>query len=160
MRLERAKDADIKFIMITERLAGYDNLVGRWDERQHLAALNDPRKAYFVGYLGDEPIGFVIIRGWAASDHVTLVHRVAVASPGRGYGRSLVSAVVDVIFRETDAFRIWLAVFPENTRGKRAYEAAGFVAEGIARGISYFQEAHRDQIVMAMLRTDWARIQN
>ena len=61
--LRRATEEDIPFIMGTERLDGYDALVGRWDELQHLAALKDKRKAYFVGSVGDEPIGFVIIRG-------------------------------------------------------------------------------------------------
>lgn len=153
----RATEEDIPFIMRTERLDGYDALVGRWDELRHLMALKDKRKAYFVGSAGDEPIGFAIIRGWAAADHVTLLHRIAVAIPGQGYGRLLVKAVVDAVFRETEAFRIWLGVFPENVRGQRAYEAAGFVSEGIARGIAYFNGTHRDQVIMSILRTDWSR---
>lgn len=155
--LRRATEEDIPFIMRTERLDGYDALVGRWDALQHLTALKDKRKAYFVGCVGDEPIGFVIIRGWAAADYVTLLHRIAVAIPGQGYGRLLVKAVVDTVFRETEAFRIWLGVFPENVRGQRAYEAAGFVSEGIARGIAYFNGTHRDQVIMSILRTDWSR---
>jgi RimJ/RimL family protein N-acetyltransferase len=87
---------------------------------------------------------------------VTLIKRVAVSHPGLGYGRALVRNVVDAIFRETDAHRIWLGVFPENIRAQRAYEAVGFRREGIARGTAFFNGVHRDELVMALLRAQWS----
>ena len=45
LRLARGTPADIPFVMATERLPGYDDLVGRWDEARHHAALADPRYA-------------------------------------------------------------------------------------------------------------------
>jgi diamine N-acetyltransferase len=64
--------------------------------------------------------------------------------------------LVQIIFQNTDAHRIWLGVFPENTRARRAYEAVGFQAEGIARGSAFFDGRHRDEVVMSLLRPDWA----
>lgn len=64
--------------------------------------------------------------------------------------------LVQIIFQNTDAHRIWLGVFPENTRARRAYEAVDFQAEGIARGSAFFGGRHRDEVVMSLLRPDWA----
>jgi hypothetical protein len=75
--------------MATERTAGFEQFVGRWEEAQHRAALVDGRHAYFIGRDGAEPIGFVIVRDWAAPERVTLIKRIAVSRPGRGYGRRM-----------------------------------------------------------------------
>jgi diamine N-acetyltransferase len=63
--------------------------------------------------------------------------------------------VVDAVFKETNAWRVWLGVFPENTRARRAYEAVGFTAEGVARGSAFNYGVHRDELVMAVLRPEW-----
>jgi diamine N-acetyltransferase len=43
----------------------------------------------------------------------------------------------------------------ENARARRAYVAVGFKAEGVARGSAFFGGAHRDELVMALLRPEW-----
>lgn len=85
----RGDASAIPFIMATERMAGFEGLVGRSDEAQHRAALGDGRHAYFVGLDGETPVGFAIVRDWLASDRVTLVKRIAVSGPGHGLGRAL-----------------------------------------------------------------------
>jgi RimJ/RimL family protein N-acetyltransferase len=45
---------------------------------------------------------------------------------------------------------------PSNLATRRAYEAVGFQAEGIARGSAFFGGRHRDEVVMSLLRPDWA----
>lgn len=151
----RGDTSAIPFIMTTERLTGFDSLVGRWDGAQHRAALGDGRYAYFVGLDGTTPIGFAIVRDWDASDRVTLVKRIAVSAPGGGHGRALLSKVVDTVFEQTDARRLWLGVFPDNLRARRTYEALGFLAEGVARGSAFFGGIYRDELVMALLRPEW-----
>jgi RimJ/RimL family protein N-acetyltransferase len=153
--LRRATAADIPFVMRTERLPGYDALVGRWDEARHAAALADRRYAYLVAEAGASPVGFAILRDWASPEQVTLVKRVAVAEPGRGFGTAMMRAVVDATFTETDVHRLWIGCFPENLRARRSYEAVGFVAEGIARGSAFFHGEHRDELVLSLLRPEW-----
>jgi diamine N-acetyltransferase len=157
LSIARADESAIPFVMATERTAGFEALVGRWDEAQHRAALADGRHAYFVGRDGAEPIGFVIVRDWAVPERVTLIKRICVSSPDLGHGRALLTQVVDAVFKETHAWRVWLGVFPDNTRARRAYEAVGFRAEGIARGSAFFGGVHRDELVMAVLRPEWVR---
>ena len=84
--------------------------------------------------------------------------RIAVRHPGLGQGRALLAEVVDAAFAETDAWRIWLGVFPENTRARRAYEAVGFQAEGIARGCAFLGDTYKDELIMALLRPEWNTI--
>jgi hypothetical protein len=96
----RADEAAIPFIMATERTAGFEQLVGRWEETQHRSALADGRHAYFVGYDGSEPIGFAILRDWASRERITLVKRIAVSRPGIGHGRTLLAKAVDVYSRK------------------------------------------------------------
>jgi diamine N-acetyltransferase len=154
--VRRATASDIAFIMETEHQPDYAELVGWWDATRHRAALADPRYAYFVAQDAAAPVGFTIVRDWASPERVTLVKRLAVARPGAGTGRALLGQVIDAVFRETDAYRLWLSVYPENARARRVYEALGFVAEGIARGHAFFNGVHRDELVMALLRPEWA----
>jgi RimJ/RimL family protein N-acetyltransferase len=151
----RGDASAIPVIMATERTSGYEHLVGRWDEAQHRAALADGRHAYFIARAGSELIGFAILRDWASPERVTLVKRIAVCRPGLGHGRALLAKVVDAVFEETDAWRLWLGVFPENIRARRAYEAVGFRAEGIARGRAFIGGIYRDELIMALLRPEW-----
>jgi diamine N-acetyltransferase len=151
----RADESMIPFIMATERTPGFETLVGRWDESRHRAALCDGRHAYFVARQGTAAIGFAILRDWGSPERVTLVKRIAVSFPGQGYGRRFLNKVINAVFEETDVWRIWLGVFPENMRAQRAYEAVGFKAEGIARGSAFFGGVHRDELIMALLRPEW-----
>jgi len=156
----RGDESMIPFVMATERTPGFDALVGRWDEARHRAALADGRHAYFIARDGGRPIGFAIVRDWASPERVALVKRIAVARPGLGHGRALLARVVDAVFGETDAWRLWLGVFPENPRARRAYEAAGFRVEGTARGSAFFAGIHRDELVMALLRPEWEALRD
>ena len=155
IELRRGDLSHLPFILATERLPGYDAVVGRWDEAYHRDALGDPAHAYFIGFADGEPLGFAILRGWASPEQVTLLKRIAVTRPGAGVGRLMLARLVDAVFEQSDAWRFWLGVFPENTRAQRAYAAVGFRPEGIARGSAFFGGVHRDELTMAILRPDW-----
>jgi diamine N-acetyltransferase len=160
LQLANGTADDIAFVMAAERLPGYQELVGRWSEAQHRAALADGRHAYFIARLEAQDIGFAIVRDWASPERVACIKRIAVSSPGQGHGKMFLAGLVDRIFSQTDAYRIWLGVFPENDRARRAYEAIGFKAEGLARGSAFFGGVYRDELVMALLRPEWAAGRN
>ena len=151
--------ADIPFIMATERVPGYEHLVGRSDEGWHYAALSDARFAYFVARMAGEPIGFVILRDWASPEQVTHIKRVAVARPGEGLGKPFLKAIVCAVFTQTKAYRLSLGLFPDNLRARRAYESVGFQPEGVSRGSVFFNGVNRDELVMSILRPEWAQKQ-
>jgi RimJ/RimL family protein N-acetyltransferase len=145
----------IPFIMATERTPAFEHLVDRWDESRHRAALGDGRHVYFVARRGEAAVGFAILRDWGSPERVMLLRRMAVSYPGHGYGTALLTKIVNLAFEETDVWRLWLGVFPENIRARRAYEAVGFRAEGIARGNAFQGGVYRDELVMALLRPEW-----
>jgi RimJ/RimL family protein N-acetyltransferase len=153
--LRRGSETDIAFVMAIERLEGYGDLVGRWDADRHLDALHDGRHAYFIAECEGAPVGFAILRDWASAEQVTLVKRVAIARPGQGIGTAMMRALVAEVFTATDTHRLCIGAFPDNLRARRAYEAAGFQVEGVARGSAFFQGVHRDELVLAILRPDW-----
>lgn len=153
--IERATADDIPFIMATERLPGYSDLVGNWEEDRHRAAISDERFAYFIGREDGRLIGFTLVRDWNAANRVSLIQRVAVNQTDAGLGRRLVSAVVAAIFAQTPCHRIAIGCFPNNIRARKAYEAVGFQAEGIARGSAFFRGEHFDELILGMVRPDW-----
>ncbi|HMK78585.1 MAG TPA: GNAT family protein [Xanthobacteraceae bacterium] len=155
LTVTRADASAIPFIMATERTAGFEQFVGRWDEAKHRAALGDGRHVYFLAQQHGAPVGFAILRDWDSAERVTLVKRIAVGHPGRGHGRALLATVVDAAFSETRVWRLWLGVFPDNIRAQRSYAAVGFAPEGVARGSAFFGGVHRDELVMALLRPEW-----
>ena len=155
LKLRRATAADVPFIMATERLDGYGELVGRWEADRHLAALGDGRHAYFIAMSDGAPAGFAILRDWASAERATLVKRVAIARPGQGLGTAMMRALIAEVFEATDAHRLWIGVFPDNLRARRAYEAVGFQAEGVARGSAFFHGEHRDELILSILRPEW-----
>ena len=141
--------------MATERTPGYEHVLGRSEEGWHRAALGDPRFGYFVGVVEGTPVGFAIIRDW--SEGAAHIKRFAVARPGEGHGKLLIRAVVDAVFGETRSYRLSLGLFPENARARRLYEGGGFRLEGLSRGSALFNGVHRDELVMAIVRPDWAQ---
>ncbi len=159
LHLARGAGEDIAFVMATERRPGYEEVVGRWTEAEHRAALADGRHVYFIARLGSQPVGFAIVRDWPSPEEVVHIKRVAVSCPGLGHGKALVAGLVDLIFRSTGAHRIWLGLVPDNHRARRAYEAVGFKAEGLAPGAALVAGGRRDELVMAMVRPDWLAAQ-
>lgn len=155
IELIRATRADIAFVMATERTPGYEDLVGRWERQQHETAIADSRYVYFLGLRDGEPIGFSIVRDRASPDRVTYIKRIIVSDKDRGLGRALLTKIVDAIFDQTDAYRVWLGVLTHNTRAQTAYAAIGFRTEGVARGASFFRGEQRDGVTMAGLRPEW-----
>lgn len=133
LEIVRATEADIPFIMATERLPANEGLVGRWAAGEHRQGLADGGNAYFVGLVEGAQVGFVIVQRWASVDGAALIRRIIVAEPGKGVGRALLSKVLDAIFSETDASRVWLNVFPHNERAQKSYAALGFRFEDRAK---------------------------
>ena len=150
--IARASEADIPFIMATERLPGHEGLVGRWERDEHDRTFADPSNAYFVGSIDGRPAGFVIVQHWTPRDGGTLIRRIIVADKAKQIGRRLLSRVIDAIFAETDASWVWLNVFPHNERGQRAYASIGFRFEDRAK---YPESGGDKALLMVLEKAEW-----
>ncbi len=74
---------------------------------------------------------------------------------GRGLGTDAVNAIVDFCFGQLRLERVWLVTDSVNERAQHVYEKAGFVHEGRLRRAFYQDGVHKDDIRMAMLRSEW-----
>ena len=128
--------------------------MGSWSAarmKPGVAALKDPRYAYFLGFGTASAWASLILRDWDGPEQVTHIKRIAVAPPGLGRGKAFLDLILDAVFAGTQAYRPSLGLFPDNLRARRAYERAGFRPEGISRGSAYFGGVNRDELVMAIL---------
>lgn len=153
MRLRDARaDADLPWIMALERREDFRTLLCASGADTHAARLADPDCRYLV--VEDEegtPRGFAILRGLASPERAIELVRVALAEPGRGTGREVLRELVGLCFGELGARRLWLDVFDDNERARRAYEAVGFREEGRSLTTALRQDGSRGSlVVMAM----------
>ena len=153
--ISTANEADLNFIMETERLPGYEAFIGRSGETEHRARMANDRCAHFIARDGDRPVGFAILRDWNSSDCITLLMRIAMANPGQGHGKAFLRALIDRVFTDTTCHRFWLGQFPDNMRARYVYESIGFTAEGIARGNVFLHGRHYDELILSILRSEW-----
>ena len=114
--------------------------------------------AFAICLVGDEqPIGEVVLFE-LDRDHGSAELGIFIGEPdewGKGYGTDALNAVVDFGFGELRLERIWLNVWSENQRARRAYEKAGFVWEGTMRHDRYEGGRFTDGHVMSVLRDEW-----
>jgi len=73
---------------------------------------------------------------------------------GQGYGTDAVRLLVDYAFSYLRMHKVCLEVLAHDARAVRAYEKAGFVAEGRFREHSWHRGAYRDLLRMAVFNGD------
>ena len=78
-----------------------------------------------------------------------MVHR---EYQGRGIGRSLLSALLDIADRWLMLKRVQLTVFTDNQRAIGLYKSLGFVVEGTERFAAIRDGRYADEYLMARYR--------
>lgn len=74
---------------------------------------------------------------------------------GKGYGTEALQLFMEFGFRELRLNRIELVCWEHNVKGRRAYEKAGFVQEGVRRKKRYRHGQYYDEINYGVLRSEW-----
>ncbi|MEU2548104.1 GNAT family protein [Streptomyces roseolus] len=82
---------------------------------------------------------------------------LAPAASGRGLGTEATRLIVGHAFGALGLYRVRLEVYAFNPRARRAYEKAGFTAEGVLRGALLWEGERVDATVMSVLAPEWAR---
>lgn len=73
----------------------------------------------------------------------------------KGYGRKAARLLLQHGFGDLNLHRIYLYVFENNLRGMKAYEAAGFMKEGVMRDAVYKNGKYLDVVIMSILHSEW-----
>jgi RimJ/RimL family protein N-acetyltransferase len=103
-------------------------------------------------------VGEVVLNEWDRPNRsCNLRIALAAAGQGRGLGTEAVRLITGHGFSALGLHRVSLSVFAFNPRARRAYERAGFVAEGVRREVLFSDGVWVDDVVMAVLAPDWAR---
>lgn len=75
---------------------------------------------------------------------------------GKGFGQDAVRVLADYGFRHLNLMKISLRVLADDERAVGAYRKAGFVEEGRLRSHAWYDGARHDELVMSVLREEWA----
>ncbi|MDZ4763996.1 MAG: GNAT family protein [Chloroflexota bacterium] len=153
----------------------------RWYEDSDFARLFDSRAAYprslarMSGFVDDlmrptDSYPFAVrphdsdeMIGYADIDAVSWTHRhawvsIAIGDPryrGLGYGREVMTLVIDYAFRELNLHRLQLTVFSYNAPAIRLYERIGFVREGVHREALLRDGERHDMLLYGLLSREW-----
>lgn len=156
-RLRLATLIDLPEVMAIESTPAYEDQVGRWPEERHQREMALSSSRYFVLESVKGGIdGFAIVQGIGSVDRRAHLKRIAVRKAGRGNGSILLRQLLEWLFRETETHRVDLDVFEANDRARRAYEKAGFRAEGLLRDYHRRPDgSFASMWMMSILRPEW-----
>jgi diamine N-acetyltransferase len=147
---------DIPAIMEMERIPEYHSFVGNWSLEEHRQKLASEDCRYFVAdHASGKMAGFAILRGLASPHRSIRLQRIVVAEAGAGMGRFMLTGILDYVFRERKAHRLWLDVFETNTRAQHVYESLGFRREGVLREAIFRDGEYHTQLLMSMLDREY-----
>jgi diamine N-acetyltransferase len=133
MTLRRATVEDLSYILDLERSFRDQGYLGGDEIKVHEQRFGDSDCWYGIVETEGRRGGYAILRGLASLNRSVELKRIAVGEPGRGLGRRLLEAILEKVFDELSAHRIWLDVFPHNSRARHVYRSVGFVEEGVLR---------------------------
>jgi putative acetyltransferase len=125
------------------------------DTRQKRFAENGPNDAGLVAVIEGQVIGSIGLhrdRPHRRSHVASLGMAVHDAHAGRGVGRALLSAAVDLAERWWNIRRLELNVYADNLRAIALYERFGFEREGVHRAYAWRDGAYVDSLSMARVR--------
>lgn len=125
------------------------------DARQKRHAETGPGDAGLVAVIQDRIVGSIGLhrdRPHRRSHVASLGMAVHDAYAGRGVGRALLAAVVDLAEKWWNIRRLELNVYVDNHRAIALYERFGFEREGVHRAYAWRDGAYVDSLSMARVR--------
>ena len=147
--LRAATNEDLPWLVALEQSPANATFLCAWRPARHAAALADPDKSYLVFETADGmPRGFAILAGLRSPARAIEVVRIAVDPPGQGLGGAALDALIAHVFETCGAERLFLDVFADNARARRAYLRHGFVEEEILPDAARRQDGTRGTLVV------------
>jgi len=87
-----------------------------------------------------------------------LVLSRVVTEKGKGYGTQAIYLILQIVFDELNAHRLWLDVRCDNMVAQSLYKAAGFIVEGKMRECFKVDGQFESMLMMALLRTEYVHV--
>jgi len=131
------------------------NITARGRER-HLESFEDPNEEHLIVLEHGEPVGYALLEGLDKRHRNVEIQTLVITERDRGLGRSSLRLLLDYLFDQRDAHRVWLDVVGANRRARRAYEAVGFTHEGEMREAWLTEDGSFDSIhYLSILEHEW-----
>jgi RimJ/RimL family protein N-acetyltransferase len=126
---------------------------------RYLAAATEtpPVRKIFKAVAGGEVVGHIELDVIDRRNSSARMSRVLITDAwrGRGTGRAMVQALLELGFGELGLHRIDLVVFDFNLTAIACYEKAGFVREGHIRDARRMGDGYWSLYQMSMLEDEW-----
>lgn len=155
LELREATEKDLFFMIGLETEPEAKPWLARWDRDRHLEALRRDDEEPLIVMEDGEAVGYALLSGMGSPNDIIEVRRIVVARKGEGVGRRALKLVVDRAFERYAPHRVWLDLMTGNERARRAYEAVGFVEEGVIRESLRTEDGYESMVVMSMLVHEW-----
>jgi diamine N-acetyltransferase len=155
MILRPASHDDLSFILALEQKFREMRLLGGSEPAVHERQLANPDCLYWIVETESGPAGFVILRDIRSKDRNLELQRIAMAEPGRGLGSEVLHAVMERVFGEFGAHRLWLDTYFDNARAQHVYRSAGFSEEGVLRECKKWGDEYRSLVLMSILESEY-----
>jgi RimJ/RimL family protein N-acetyltransferase len=155
MIFRQASPGDLPYILGLEQKFREMRLLGGNDPATHQRQLSNPDCLYWIVENDARPAGFVILRDIHSKDRNVELLRIVVAEPGRGLGTEVLRAVMDKVFREFGAHRLWLDTYSDNSRAQHVYRSVGFSQEGVLRECKKWGDEYRSLVLMSILESEY-----
>ena len=127
------------------------------DRRWHEDGLFSQEESFLAVALEDGSCaGWVNWRAQGTSGNYEIGIALFPAHRGRGIGTEAQRQLVDYLFSHTTAHRLQAGTEVDNLAEQRALEHAGFIREGVMRGVHFRDGLWRDGVVYGLLRDDWS----
>jgi diamine N-acetyltransferase len=155
--LQEALETDLDWILGLEEAAEKGGFVSGDNAMRHRMQMNDPTSLYLIAKRGDEPVGYVILRGLSGAQPVVELKRIVIGKTDAGHGQSVMALVLLKVFGEYNAHRLWLDVIDDNVRAQHVYRKLGFVEEGRMRLAAKRHGEWRDLIIFGLLADEFRK---
>ncbi|HOP06979.1 MAG TPA: GNAT family protein [candidate division Zixibacteria bacterium] len=158
--LRKSLPKDIEHIVGIERDSANTPYIRTWSVERHLHAVNDIDHGHYIVTLdnSEEILGYAILVGLDDPEGNIEFKRLVIDSKDKGYGRAAFRKVVEMVFEELGAHRVWLDVMEHNQRGYHIYSTEGFIKEGVQREAAVVDGRRVNLITMSMLKREyWSR---
>ncbi|MBD2101217.1 GNAT family N-acetyltransferase [Leptolyngbya sp. FACHB-261] len=156
MHLRPAQSEDLDFIVAQEARNEVAEFILPWSLAEHQINLQQLDKQYkiFESNQGEKQ-GYAILAGFQLPHQCIELTRIVIAQPGRGYGKTALRLLMQEVFVQHQAHRLWLDVFEHNQRARQVYESIGFQTEGKLREAVKRGEKYYPLVIMSILKYEY-----
>jgi diamine N-acetyltransferase len=150
IQLRPTREADLPFVLHTERDPSNTSFISQWSLEKHDSALRDPDIGHWIieSVSDQRPLGYLIAIGLTDGNGRINLRRIVVACKGKGIGRQALRAFHRKAFGELGAAEIWLIVYQRNERAQSLYRSEGYAEVGLSPS----GREEKQHIVMALDR--------